>query len=81
MCGCHRADSSIWALSTILALPISSLHCRSYSRRVLDCDTPDTHTYISLLKRVAGVKPPQGCMHGVCPGTQHFEIKTEMYYF
>lgn len=33
------------------------------------CTHMHTDTNISLQKGVAGVKPPQGCMHGVCPGT------------
>lgn len=36
-----------------------------------------TDTNISLQKGVAGVKPPQGCMLGVCPGTQQFIIFLE----
>lgn len=61
MRGCHRADRSIWALSTVLAIPISPFDCRLYSCCASDCDTTHTQTctYISLQKGVA-----VGCAHG-----------------
>ena len=45
MCGCHGADRSIWALSTVLALPISPLHCRLYSCCVSYRDNTHTLTH------------------------------------
>lgn len=84
MWGCSRPDRSIWALSRALALPISSLHgyfycCVSNRDNTRTCTHTDTN--MSLVKRVAGVRPLQGYVHYCCPGTQHFEIKTEIHYF
>lgn len=45
MCVCHRADRSIWAPSTVLALPISSLHWRIYSCCVSYHGTPHAHRH------------------------------------
>lgn len=74
--GCHRPDRYIWALSTVLALPICCLHCKLCNCRVSYRDS--THKY-QFTDEGSWVRPLQSCVHGVCPGTHHFEIKTEVH--
>ncbi len=88
MCGCHRADRSIWALSTVLALPISP-HRRLYSCCVSDRDT-HTHTHARTHKyqfteggscglRTGSSPHRAACMVYVLK--QQFEMRTLSHYF
>lgn len=85
MRGCHRADRSIWALSTVLAIPISPLHCRLYSCCVSDCDTTHTYQFTEWWEEEGSKRKwssfSLGCRLGACIGQQRFEIKCKMQNF